>query len=383
MMRHPDSLPLLGGNDRGFLEHLAELNWVFILLVVLMAAFGSLFLYSASDGEWQPWAAAHLWRAGIGFLLMLAVAFIGLDFWRRWAYFGYVACLLVLVAVPYFGNEAFGAKRWLMLGGVSLQPSEFVKVALVIALARFYADMSEARLMSWHNVLRALLLASPAVVLVLRQPDLGTAVLLVVITVIVSFLAGARMTSLWVLGAMTAIASPFLWNNLLKGYQKQRILSFLNPESEPLRYGYQVLQSKIALGSGGFYGKGFLDGTQSHLHFLPEKRTDFIFTMYAEETGFLGAVLLLAAYAAIIIIATGFAYHARSMFGRLLAQGIAAVLFLYVFVNVGMVTGMLPVVGVPLPVFSYGGSSLLSFMFGFGLLLSVRLHRRHRIGLRL
>ena len=380
-MRNFDRLRPLGGDEGSFSEKLLELNWLFISLVAAMALLGGLFLYGAAGGSWQPWAATHLWRAAVGFLLMLVVAFVNPDFWRTWAYLGYVACLLALMAVPHFGNEAFGAKRWLAIGGFSLQPSEFVKVSLVIVLARFYADMPEARIMSWHNVLRALLLASPAVFLVLRQPDLGMAILLLLVTAIVSFLAGTRMISLWVLGVLMVLASPFLWNHLLKGYQKQRILTFLNPEADPLKHGYQVLQSKIALGSGGFYGKGFLDGTQSHLHFLPENRTDFIFTMFAEETGFLGAMVLLGIYAALIIIATGFASQARSLFGRLVAQGLAALLFLYVVINVGMVTGLLPVVGLPLPLFSYGGSSLLSFMFAFGLLLSVWLHRRRRMGM--
>ncbi len=373
----------LNTEESGFLEKLFDLNWVFVALVALVALAGSLFLYSAAGGSWQPWAAAHLWRSGIGLGLMLAVAFTNLDFWRNWAYAGYAVCLFALLMVPYVGSEAYGAKRWLSVGGVSIQPSEFFKVALVLALARFYSDMPESRIGSWHLVLRALALVAPAAFLVLRQPDLGTAVFLLVITVAVSFLAGARMISLWALAAAAALASPYLWNNLLKGYQKQRILTFLDPSSDPLRHGYQVLQSKIALGSGGFYGKGFLEGTQSHLHFLPEKRTDFIFTMYAEETGFFGALLLLAAYGGLVFFAANFAEHARSLFGRLLAQGLAFTLFLYVFVNVAMVTGLLPVVGVPLPVFSYGGSSLLSFMLSFGLLLSVWIHRRRRLGIRL
>jgi len=217
---------------------------------------------------------------------------------------------------------------------------------------------------------------------VVQQPDLGTSILLMVIPVLLSFLAGTRMIVFWICALLVAGSSPFLWQNFLKDYQKQRIITFLNPELSPLSHGYQVIQSKIALGSGGLYGKGFLEGTQSHLRFLPEKRTDFVFTMFAEETGFIGAMGLLLIYGVLVLMAMTFAVHARCLFARLLAQGLATILFLCVFINVGMVAGILPVVGMPLPIFSYGGSSLFSFMLAFGILAAVALDRKTKVGIR-
>ena len=372
----------VGSDSLSLWEKVLEINWVMVLLVALLAGLGTAFLWGAAGGDWQPWAKPHLWRSAVGIISIPIVALLGIRLWWHGAYGFYFLVMAALVATSLFGTETFGAKRWLVVGGFSLQASEFAKIALVLAIARFYSQIPDDQISSPFNFIKALAIALPVFVLVVRQPDLGTALLLMVIPILLSFLAGTRMVIFWFGAILLAVSSPFLWQNFLKDYQKQRIITFLNPESNPLSHGYQVIQSKIALGSGGLYGKGFLEGTQSHLRFLPENRTDFIFTMFAEETGFIGAILLLFVYGFLVLLGMTFALHARCLFARLLAQGFASLLFLYVFVNVGMVAGILPVVGMPLPVFSYGGSSLLSFMLAFGILAAVWLDRRTKVGIR-
>jgi len=336
-------------------------------------------LYSAANGHWDPWASKQIIRYGVALGVMLVVAVVDLKFWYRAAYPIYVIAFLLLVLVEVRGFIGMGAQRCIDLGVIQLQPSEVMKVAAVLALARYFHNVSI------DEIGKPLLLLVPAglvlvpAALVMKQPDLGTALMLVLAGGIMFFLAGVRLWKFAILIAAGAAAAPLAWR-FLKPYQKTRLVSFLDPESDPQGTGYHSLQSKIAIGSGGSTGKGFLEGTQSHLNFLPEKQTDFIFTMLAEEWGLLGGLALLALYTLVIIYGYFIAFRSRSHFGRLLALGIVVNLFLYVFINTAMVMGLIPVVGVPLPLVSYGGTAMLTVMFGFGLLMSVYVHRDARIG---
>jgi rod shape determining protein RodA len=360
-------------------EKVWSINWGLVLLVSLLACVGFGMLYSAANGHWDPWASKQIVRYGVALGVMLVVAVVDLKFWYRAAYSIYVIAFLLLVLVEVRGFIGMGAQRWIDLGVIQLQPSEIMKVAAVLALARYFHNVGI------DEIGKPLLLLVPAglvlvpAALVMKQPDLGTALMLVLAGGIMFFLAGVRLWKFAILIAAGAAAAPLAWR-FLKPYQKTRLVSFLDPESDPQGAGYHSLQSKIAIGSGGSTGKGFLEGTQSHLNFLPEKQTDFIFTMLAEEWGLVGGLALLALYTLVIIYGYFIAFRSRSHFGRLLALGIVVNLFLYVFINTAMVMGLIPVVGVPLPLVSYGGTAMLTVMFGFGLLMSVYVHRDARIG---
>jgi rod shape determining protein RodA len=360
--------------ELSLLDKLRLLNWPFIGIVFLVASIGYAILYSAGGGSHGPWAWRHSVRFGIGLSAMLVVALIDIRFWFRWAYAIYAAALIGLIAVELTGIVSMGAQRWINLGLFQLQPSEVMKIGLVLALARYFHS-------SWLEdvgrpaflVVPALMILLPAA-LVLEQPDLGTAVMLMAGGATLLFIAGVRWWKFaLVLGGCLA-ALPLIWQQL-HDYQKQRVMTFLDPERDPLGAGYHIIQSKIALGSGGVWGKGYLEGTQSQLSFLPEKQTDFIFTMLAEEIGLIGALGLLGLFMALIGYGFVFALRSRSHFGRLLAIGASATLFLYVVINVAMVTGLIPVVGVPLPLISYGGTAMITVLTGFGLMLCVDVHR--------
>jgi rod shape determining protein RodA len=360
-------------------EKLAEVNWGLIALLAAIACVGFVMLYSAANGSLQPWALRQMVRFAAGVVLLVGLALVDLRFWLRYAYAIYGGALALLVAVEIAGDIGMGAQRWISLGVLNLQPSEVMKVALIIVLARYFHSLpesAEGRLR--HLVWPALLALVPAA-LVLRQPDLGTALMLLMIAATMFFLAGVRLWKFGAaLGAVVA-AVPIAWH-FLKDYQKNRILTFLDPETDPLGAGYHILQSKIALGSGGMFGKGFMQGSQSHLNFLPEKQTDFIFTMLAEELGLVGGLTLLVLYALVLIYGFSIAIRAQSHFGRLLALGVTVTFFLYVFINIAMVMGLVPVVGVPLPLISYGGTSMLTLLIGFGILIGVNVHRDMVIG---
>ncbi len=355
-------------------DKLLRVNWVLALLTVAIAAIGSVMLYSVAGGRLEPWAATHMSRFGVGFCLLLAIALIDVRFWLKLAFPAYVIVLVLLALVPFVGVKAMGAQRWLEFGGFQVQPSEFMKVALVMALAAFYQWTDPAKVSRPLYLLAPLALVAMPVALVLKQPDLGTAALLGAGGMAVIFLAGAHWLYFGLGIAGTAGAIPFLWQHL-RDYQKQRIMTFLEPERDPMGAGYHIIQSKIAVGSGGVSGKGLTEGTQSQLNFLPEKHTDFIFTTLAEELGFIGAAGLLALYLAVIALGIYVAIRCRHRFGRLLAGGVTFMLFLYVFINVAMVTGLVPVVGVPLPLVSYGGTAMMTLMAGIGFLLNVSVHR--------
>jgi len=362
-------------------QKLLRLNWELVLLIVLTASIGFAMLYSAANGNFDPWASRQISRFSVGLAMMLVVALIDIRFWLRASYPIYGLCLALLAAVEIMGSIGMGAQRWLDLGFFQLQPSEVMKIAVILALARYFHgfDVDEAGRL--RNLWIPVLIVVAPIALVLRQPDLGTAMVVAMVGGSMFWLGGARLWQFGVVAAGVAAAVPVAWQ-FLHAYQKQRIFTFLNPENDPLGSGYHILQSKIALGSGGMFGKGFLEGTQSHLNFLPEKQTDFIFTMLAEEFGLIGGVGLIALYGLLIAYGIFIAFRCRGQFARLLAMGLSVNFFLYVFINIAMVMGILPVVGVPLPLISYGGTAMLTVLIGFGLIMSCWLHRDMHINRR-
>ncbi|MEH6404906.1 MAG: rod shape-determining protein RodA [Sneathiella sp.] len=351
-----------------------DMNWGFVLLICATASIGFVMLYSAADGNIDPWASRQMIRFAAGLVIMFVVALVDIRIWLRLAYPLYAISLLMLGAVEVMGVVGMGAKRWVEIGPIQIQPSEIMKITLVLAIARYFHGLpiEYVRRVRWL-IIPIILVALPSA-LVLRQPDLGTTLLLVAGAGIVFFAAGV---SLWKFGLIigSAIPAAFFAYQFLHEYQQKRILIFLNPESDPLGSGYHIMQSKIALGSGGVFGKGWVQGTQSHLNYLPEMRTDFIFSMLAEEFGMVGGLVLFSLYILLMAYGYAIAYRSRNHFGRLLAIGMTGVFFLYVFINIAMVMGLVPVVGVPLPLISYGGTSMLTLLVGFGLIMSVYLHR--------
>jgi rod shape determining protein RodA len=367
-----------GERDR-LIVKLAQIDWTFMLVLCLITVTGAAMLYSISGLSWEPWAAKHLVRFGLCIGLMIVLATVDVRLWFMSAYPVYGFGLLLLIAVEIVGDVSLGAQRWLDLGFVRLQPSEIMKIGLVLALARFYHGLSaEAAKFSWRLVVPLVLIALPTL-LVAHQPDLGTAVLLAATGGAVMVLAGLSLRVVAALAATVAAAIPPFVMFVLHDYQRSRILTFLNPEADPSGSGYHILQSKIALGSGGLLGKGYGLGSQSQLNFLPEKHTDFIFATLAEEFGFVGCISVLLLFAAAITIALRIASVSHSHFGRLGAAGVTATFALYVMINGAMVMGLAPVVGVPMPLLSYGGTVMLTVMVGFGLVQSVRVHRYSEI----
>ena len=356
-------------------------NWALVLLVSAVAGIGFGMLYSVAGGNAATWAEPQMRRFGLGLIAMLVIGFVPIWFWRNVAGLAYAVSVALLLAVEFFGETGGGAQRWIDLGFLRLQPSELTKITLIMALAAYYDWLDIAKLSRPLWVLAPLTLILVPAALTLMQPDLGTALLLLAGGAITMFLAGVHWLYFALVGAggIGAVAAVFLsrgteWQ-LLEGYQYRRIDTFLDPGSDPLGAGYHITQSKIALGSGGWTGRGFLQGTQSRLNFLPEKHTDFIFTSLAEEFGFIGAASLLGLYVAIIVTAVASATRNQDRFGALVTWGIAATFFLYFAVNMSMVMGLAPVVGVPLPLVSYGGSAMLVLMIGFGLVQSAHIHR--------
>jgi rod shape determining protein RodA len=363
-----------GERDRAIVKF-SEIDWFFCLLLCLIAGAGALMLFSIAGSSWTPWAAPHLIRFGLCFVLMIVLSLISVRVWFALAYPIYALGLLLLVAVEAVGDVSMGAQRWLDLGVVRLQPSEIMKIGIVLALARFYHSLGGAKArLSWWLLVPALLIGAP-VLLVAHQPDLGTAMLIALTGVAVVVMAGLSWRIIAAGVAAALIAVPPVVFFVLHDYQRKRIFTFMDPESDPSGSGYHILQSKIALGSGGLLGKGYGLGSQSQLNFLPEKQTDFIFAALAEEFGFVGCISLLLLYAAVIFMALRTAYIAHSHFGRLAAAGVTATFTLYVMINGAMVMGLAPVVGVPMPLLSYGGTVMLTVMIGFGLVQSTRVHR--------
>ena len=355
-----------------------QISWVYVLLLCALAGVGYVALYSAG-GAPEPYASRHVLRFAAGLVLMIGIALVDIRFIARLAWPTYLVSLVLLVLVARYGHLGKGAQRWIEVGGLQVQPSELMKIALVLALASWFHSAS------WERIGNPLFLIPPViavlfpVALIVQEPNLGTAVITAALGATMFFAAGVR----WWKFALIALPVPFaasLVYSHLHGYQRARIDTFLQPESDPLGAGYNIIQSKIALGSGGMWGKGFLQGTQGHLDFLPEKQTDFIFTTIGEEFGFVGSAAVLALLGLIVLGGMAVALRCRHQFGRLVAFGIAINFFLYVFVNIAMVMRTIPVGGVPLPLVSHGGSAMITVMIGFGLLMSVHVHRDVALG---
>ncbi|WP_245870103.1 rod shape-determining protein RodA [Teichococcus rhizosphaerae] len=370
---------LLRDRGTGVLEKLWLIPWSFVLLLCAVAAVGYVALYSAGGGAPEPYAGRHALRFGFGLVMMLSIALVDIRLIARLSWAGYAAGVALLVLVALHGQVGKGAQRWIELGPIQLQPSELMKIMLVLALAHWFHRAS------WERVGNPIFLLPPVaavllpVGLILKQPNLGTGLITLMIGGAVFWAAGVRWWKFAILIAAAAIVAPIAYEHL-HDYQRARINTFLDPESDPLGAGYNIIQSKIALGSGGIWGKGFLQGTQGHLNFLPEKQTDFIFTMLAEEFGLVGAAGTLALLALVVFFALAVALRCRHQYGRLVAIGLGVNYFMYVFVNIAMVTGSIPVGGVPLPLISHGGSAMLTSMLGFGLLISVHVHRDAEFG---
>lgn len=360
-------------------EKFFNLNFMYMLLISMMAATGVIMLYSAANGSWNPWALNHLIRFAFGFCIMIALAMLDIRIFMRYAYLFYFASLFLLIVVEVEGHIGMGAQRWIDLGVIKIQPSELMKIALVLALARYFHTSSLQTIESIRGIIPPALMTLFPAFLVMIQPDLGTALMLLFTAGMIFFVVGVQLWKFGVVILTGLLALPIAWQ-FLHGYQKNRILTFLDPERDPLGAGYHIIQSKIALGSGGVFGKGFLKGTQSHLNFLPEKHTDFIFTMLSEEFGMIGAVFVVIINFLIIAYTYSFALKSNSYFGKLVAIGLACNYFLYIFINISMVLGMLPVVGIPLPLISYGGTVMLSVMSSFGIILCVYINKNVALG---
>lgn len=349
-----------------------HIDFPLLLGIFVLCLIGLVVIYSAS-GEDIELVRRQAGKLVIGFIVMILVAQLPPTVIDRWSLWLYLLGIVLLVLVFFFGDVGKGAQRWLDLKVFRFQPSELVKLFVPMMIASYLADKSLPPKFLW-TIVACVLIAVP-VLLIARQPDLGTALLVATAGFSVLFIAGISWRLLMSMGILAAACAPILWY-FMHDYQKRRVLTLLNPEQDPLGSGYHIIQSKIAIGSGGFYGKGWLNGTQSHLEFLPERSTDFIFAVYCEEFGMLGVLLLLCVYLFIISRGLYIAINAQSTYGRLLASGLILTFFVYIFVNMGMVTGQLPVVGVPLPLISHGGTSMVTLMVGFGILMAIHTHRR-------
>ena len=360
-------------------EKLRHFSWSFLTIIIAVACLGFAMLYSAADGHADPWMSRQAGRFAIGLCVLVAVALVDFRFWMRYAYALYGLSFLLLIYVEIAGHTGMGAQRWIQLGPLQIQPSEMMKIALILALARYFHGFSYEEIGKLRYLFIPTLMVLLPAGLVLMQPDLGTAGMLILGGALLFFAAGVRLWMFAVVAVAGLAAIPVGWR-FLHDYQKERILTFMTPENDPLGAGYHGMQAKIALGSGGLFGKGFLLGTQSHLNFLPERQTDFIFAMLAEEFGMVGCLVLLGLYVILLIYGTVIALRCRNQFGRLLAMGLTINLFLYLFINVAMVMGLIPVVGVPLPLISYGGTAMITVMIGFGLIMGVHINEHLRVG---
>lgn len=344
--------------------------WAITSIVTAIAGFGVVVMYSAAGGSWQPWAWMQAVRFGIFLIAALVISRLPLKLWEQWAFPLYIAVLLLLFAVELIGGIAGGSQRWVDLGIIRLQPSELMKVAIVLALARFYAQVPPIETHSWGVLWPALVLIGLPVGLVMLQPDLGTSLAIMASGIVVMFLAGLPLWWFVSVGVAGLAALPVLFS-LLHDYQRKRVLIFLDPESEPLGAGYHITQSKIAIGSGGLFGKGYLNGSQSHLDYLPEGHTDFVFSTMAEEWGLVGGLVLIGLFALMLRWSTRVALNSPTRFGRLVGGGLTMTIFFYIAINLLMVMGLAPVVGIPLPLFSYGGSSMMTVMGCVGIMMAI------------
>lgn len=358
-------------------QKIDQLNWLLISLIVSLAFIGFFMLYSAAGGSFNPWLTRQLIFFCLFFPIMILIAITDIKLWFKFAYVFYIIALTMVIMVDVMdqlGHNAMGATRWFRIGSIKIQPSEIMKVCLVFALSRYFYSIEAENIGRIKFVIPPLLMIAIPAGFIFHQPDLGTAFILTAVGILVLFMAGVKMWKFVSVGLITAIAIPFVWHFLLHDYQKKRIFTFLDPTHDPLGSGYNIIQSKIAIGSGGIFGKGFLEGTQGQLDFLPEKQTDFIFTMLSEELGFIGGTFTILLYGAVIAICINIAMKTKHQFGRLFVIGIVNIFFIHMFINIGMVMGLLPVVGAPLPFISYGGTIMGAMMIGFGMVLNIDLN---------
>jgi len=368
-----------GSSRKGLIAKLYEINWLLPVLVALVGMVGVTMIYAATDGVWDLGAQQHLIRLVLAGGVMIGIAVFDIKIWYNLAYPAYLATLILLIAVDVAGVSVNGSQRWLDLQLIRLQPSELMKLAIVLALARYFHDMAKWRISHPTGLMGALLIILIPMALILRQPDLGTALLVAATGFTIVFLAGInwRVISSAFIAAVVAI--PLFIQFGLKPYQRSRILTFFDPSRDPSGAGYHITQSKIALGSGGVTGKGFMNGTQRQLEYVPENRTDFIFTVIGEEFGLVGSLATIGLYISVIGLCLWLSTQCKHYFSRLLILGVTTTFTLYIFINLGMVMGLLPVVGVPLPLISYGGTVIVTVMAGFGLILSAHLYRRNEL----
>ena len=365
-------------SNLNFRDKIFALDFVLIFLILLLGVISFFAMYSTEQGKFGYYTQSHIYRFFIFFIIFIIFSFFRIQFWFKSAYLFYFAILILLFGVYFFGITASGSKRWINLFIINLQPSELMKVALIIFLARYYYKIPTEHVTNIKHILIPLFALTIPVFLVISQPDLGTAVLITLGGLAVIWLTGFRLKYFLYLFFVLICLMP-VGISFLKPYQKSRILTFFNPERDPLGAGYQIIQSKIAVGSGGIFGKGFLQGSQSYLDYLPEKHTDFIFTLFSEEFGFIGSLTLLIIYIMIIYRIILIGNQSRNNFARLYCFGFAAAFFSYVAINMSMVLGLLPIVGAPLPIMSYGGSSMLSMMIGFGIVMSCKIYHQDDI----
>ena len=361
-----------------FFQKLRSIDLVLILCIIVIGIISIFAMYSTDGGEVLYHTKNHVLRFFVFFSLMIFLSFINIKFWHTTGYLFYIIVLLLLIAASFYGVTAQGSQRWINLYFINLQPSELMKIAIIVCFAKYYHRLQISNVNKITTLAIPIAILAIPIFLVIGQPDLGTSILIALSGLMVLWLAGVNIKYFVYSALVFIISAPFVIS-LLKPYQKLRILTFFNPDKDPLGAGYQIIQSKIAVGSGGIYGKGFLKGTQGYLEFLPEKHTDFIFTLFSEEFGFVGSLILLIVYAVMIFRIVRIGFLSRSFFGRLFCFGFASAIFIFISVNMCMVLGLLPIVGSPLPIMSYGGSSMLATMIGFSIVMSTKIYHRQPI----
>lgn len=365
-------------SELSFFQKVKKLDFILIFCIILLSAISLLVMYSTDGGEILYHTKSHFIKLLTFFSLMMVISFFNIKIWHITSYFIYFIIILLLIWVSVYGIKVSGSQRWINLYFIVLQPSELMKIGIILCLAKYYHRLKIENVNSFTTIIVSLSIIIIPIILVLSQPDLGTSILIALSGLIVLWLGGVKMKYFFISLIGFLISLPFIIS-FLKPYQKMRILIFLDPDRDPLGAGYQIIQSKIAIGSGGITGKGFLKGTQSYLEFLPEKHTDFIFTLFSEEFGFVGSICLLLIYSIIIIRIIRIGAISRSNFAKLFCFGFAFAIFIYIVVNLSMVLGLLPIVGSPLPILSFGGSSLLATMIGFGIVLSAKINHKQMI----
>ena len=365
-------------NQSTFFQKIRSIDYTMLLVILIIGIIGCFAMYSTDGGQILYHTKNHILRFSVFFLMMVILSFINIKFWHKISYLFYFVTLILLVLASLYGVTASGSQRWINLYFINLQPSELMKIAIIACFARYYHRAQIHTLNNFTNILTPIVILIIPTFLVISQPDLGTAILIALSGIIVLWLGGVNVKYFFYSFLLFIISAPFIIS-FLKPYQKLRILTFFDPDKDPLGAGYQIIQSKIAVGSGGLTGKGFLKGTQGYLEFLPEKHTDFIFTLYSEEFGFFGSIFLLILYAILIFRIIRIGSEARSFFSKIFCYGFGSAIFIYISVNMLMVLGLLPIVGSPLPIMSYGGSSMLATMIGFSMVMSSRIYSREVI----